>query len=183
MAFWINRISRHPILVFTLVTICFSIAYAQAPLFTSNQNQYFLHGYAQAGDGFLNQDWLANTDDPTPVFSTIVEITYRYFRFEFLFYVYYTLLMGVYIFSLMGIMLKTIDLGSSPVNKVLLLALIITVHSAGIRFALSRLFGDNWTFVLEDGVADQRLLGLVFQPSTFGILLILSIYLFICKRP
>ena len=52
---------------FLLVACVFSLAYGQAPLYYSNQNQYFLHGLAQAGVGHLHEDWLANTVDPTPV--------------------------------------------------------------------------------------------------------------------
>ena len=60
---------------YLLLTLVFSTAYTQSPLFTSNQNQYFLHGLAHAGYGYLHEDWLANTLDPTPVFSFLVEIT------------------------------------------------------------------------------------------------------------
>src|SRR5437867_1808576 len=55
----------------------FAAVYCQAPLYYSNQNQYFLHGLADAGVGFLGDDWLANTKDPTPVFSLLVAATMR----------------------------------------------------------------------------------------------------------
>ncbi|MCK4727086.1 MAG: hypothetical protein KAT29_14840, partial [Anaerolineales bacterium] len=61
------------IIDFIAWTFVFTLVYAQSPLFTSNQNQYFLHGLANAGYGLLNEDWLANTLDPTPVFSLLVE--------------------------------------------------------------------------------------------------------------
>src|SRR5205085_88180 len=35
--------------LFLLGTVLFALVYCQAPLFYSNQNQYFLHGLAQAG--------------------------------------------------------------------------------------------------------------------------------------
>jgi hypothetical protein len=38
------------------------------------------------------------------------------------------------------------------------------------------------TFLVEGGVAGQRLLGQVFQPSTFAVFLVLSLYLFLAKR-
>ena len=34
----------------------FAAAYGQAPLYYSNQNQYFLHGLAEAGEGLLAED-------------------------------------------------------------------------------------------------------------------------------
>ena len=58
-------------LLFLAGSAVFAAAYCQAPLFYSNQNQYFLHGLARAGEGTLSDDWLANTRDPTPAFSKL----------------------------------------------------------------------------------------------------------------
>jgi hypothetical protein len=88
---------------FLAISILFAIAYAQSPLYTSNQNQYFLHGLAAAGFGTLGNDWLANTRDPTPVFSKLVEWTFRSTRQKEIFYAYYAILMGIYITSLTGL--------------------------------------------------------------------------------
>ena len=49
----------------TLAVLAFGLSYGRSPLYTSNQNQYFLHGAARAGIGFLREDRLANTADPT----------------------------------------------------------------------------------------------------------------------
>ena len=57
--------------------VLFAVAHTQSPLYYSNQNQYFLHGLAAAGYGHLSDDWLANTADPTPVFSAFVTASYR----------------------------------------------------------------------------------------------------------
>ncbi|MEA3439884.1 MAG: hypothetical protein U9R58_06345, partial [Chloroflexota bacterium] len=171
------------IIIFLVVTTSFAIAYTQSPLFTSNQNQYFLHGLADAGFGNLSQDWLVNTLDPTPVFSQLVSLTDQFFGPHFIFYFYYALLMGVYLFSLVGIVLNVYELRRTPAAFSVFLALLILVHSAGLRFLLSRTLGVNWAYILEDGLADQRILGPVFQPSTFGVLLILSIYLCLHKHP
>src|SRR5260370_42143466 len=67
---------RMPLMLFWVSA--FALAYTQSPLFFSNQNQYFVHGLAEGGFGFLNQDWLATTADPTPVFSAIIAFSYRY---------------------------------------------------------------------------------------------------------
>jgi hypothetical protein len=169
--------------VFVVWTVLFAIAYSQSPLYTSNQNQYFLHGLARAGYGYLEHDWLANTLDPTPVFSGLVAITYRIFQTTSIFYIYYAFLMGIYLFSLYGIADKTFQISSSKVSSLLFLSAMILVHAAGLRFAFSRAIGVNWAYILEDGVADQRMLGPVFQPSAFGVLLVLSIYLFLDHKP
>jgi hypothetical protein len=158
-------------------TIAFGLAYAQAPLFTSNQNQYFLHGLARAGYGLLRQDWLANTVDPTPVFSLLVELTYRWLPLG-AFYLWTFLLFGVYIYSLDGLASDVFHLQDDPVKHRLFLALFVAAHAALARFILQRILGDSWTYVLEGGLAGQRLLGSVIEPSMFGVFLLLSIYLF-----
>jgi hypothetical protein len=163
-------------------TTAFGLAYAQAPLFTSNQNQYFLHGLARAGYGLLRQDWLANTADPTPVFSLLVEATVRSLPLAF-FYVWTFLLFGVYVFSLDGLASDLFHLRDDPVKHRLFLALFVGVHAALARFLLQRALGDAWAYALEGGLAGQRLLGSVIEPSMFGVFLLLSIYLFYRGKP
>jgi hypothetical protein len=169
--------------LFLFASLLFSIAYTQSPLYTSNQNQYFLHGLAQAGFGNLQQDWLANTQDPTPLFSALVAWTYRLTHVDAVFYGIYGLLMGIYLFSLVGIVAIVFGFRRSTGRYWTFLSLIFLVHSAGWRFALSRLLGANWAYILEDGVAGQRLLGPVLEPSCFAVFLMLSIYLFLTRKP
>jgi hypothetical protein len=163
-------------------SVIFAILYAQSPLYSSNQNQYFLHGLARAGLGFLNRDWLAGTPDPTPVFSALIYLTYVLTHSNLLFYVYYALLMGVYIFSIFGLMDLLFDLRRSKTRSLLFVALFLGAHSAALRYLLSKLVGSDATFMVEGGVAGQRLLGQVFQPSTFAVFLVLSLYLFLANR-
>lgn len=163
-----------------LWTVLFTLAYSQAPLYTSNQNQYFLHGYAQAGFGFLDQDWLANTLDPTPVFSGLIHLTAQYLAWPPIFYGYFAILAGIYLFSLYGILTEAFQCKNVPNSKRwFYLTVLFLVHSAAIRYLIIRISNPNWAFLLDGGVAGQRLLGEVFQPSTFGVFLILSIYLFL----
>jgi len=162
-------------------TFIFTVVYAQSPLFTSNQNQYFLHGLAEAGIGFLKQDWLANTLDPTPVFSFLVYITYRFSHTYMWFYLWYAILLGIYLFSLLGIA-RTLFKAQSQKSTIIYFALILGLHSAALRFLISQAINPNWAYLFEGGVAGQRLFGPVFQPSTFGVFLIVSIYLFLQKR-
>ena len=68
--------SCHIVEALTLA-LAFALAHTQSPLFYSNQNQYLLHGLATGGHGHLSHDWLANTRDPTPVFSALVAAGYR----------------------------------------------------------------------------------------------------------
>ena len=163
------------------LALLFGIIYAQSPLYTSNQNQYFLHGMAAAGFGNLDQDWLANTLDPTPVFSQLIRITNQIPLSELIVYTYYIILMGIYLLSIIGIARILFNL-QGRAALVIFVTVIIAVHSAALRYLLSRGIGEEWTFVFEGGVAGQRVLGVVFQPSTFGVLLVLSLYLFLKNR-
>lgn len=168
-----------PLIVWAVIFIS---AYTQSPLFTSNQNQYFLHGIAASGFGFLYQDWLVNTFDPTPVFSAFVQVVARSLPTWF-FYLVAGFLIGLYFWLLVKIVSETINHSLSTTEQALFFSILVVVHSAAWRFALSRLLGANWSYVLEDGLADQRLLGPVLQPSMFGVLLLLSIWLFLKNRP
>lgn len=114
-------------------SMIFGIIYAQSPLYTSNQNTYFLHGLASAGLGNLKTDWLANTADPTPVFSGLVFLTYALTHSGALFYVYYALLMGIYLYSMTGIAELLFGLGQSKTKKLIFFTLLLGLHSAALR--------------------------------------------------
>ncbi len=161
----------------------FAVIYGQSPLYTSNQNSKFLHGLARAGIGYLSNDWLANTMDPLPIFSGLVFITARVFPTGTPFYLYYALLMGVYLIAILGIMNVIFNISKDKTHKLIFLTLFLVLHSAALRFLLSSVVGVADPFLLEGGVAGQRLLGQVFQPGTFGVFLVLSIYLFLRGQP
>ncbi|MFV1858734.1 MAG: DUF6798 domain-containing protein [Anaerolineales bacterium] len=162
--------------------VLLGLAYGQAPLYTSNQNQYFLHGLAQAGQGLLAEDWLANTTDPTPVFTWLVVVTARYLP-RATFYLYYFLLFAVYLYSLRRISDRLFDLERSRATRWIYLALIFVTHSAALHVLLSRGVGGDWEYLFDGGLAGQRLLGTVLQPSSFGVFLLLSVQLFLEDRP
>ncbi len=171
-----------PIAFFIVLTALFALAYNQSPLYTSNQYQYFLHGLARAGVGTLSEDWLANTLDPTPLFSLLVDITAR-LQAQGLFYIYYALIMGVYLFSLIGIIETLFPVRQSALTWHLFFSAMILLHSAGLRYLLSLGLGPDWIYLFEGGVAGQRLLGPVFQPSVFGVFLLLSILQYLREKP
>jgi hypothetical protein len=160
----------------------FTLAYTQAPLYTSNQNQYFLHGLARAGFGFLNEDWLVSTLDPTPVFSKFIEISWRLIPWRPVFHLYYGILAGVYLFSMLGIVNQLWGLSKTRSKRWIFLTILVILHSAALRYVIVSLLGQNWDYLFDGGVAGQRLLGTVLQPSTFGVFLILSIYLFLRSK-
>jgi hypothetical protein len=90
--------------------------------------------------------------------------------------------MGVYLFSVYGLMDLLFGLRHSRTRSLLFVALFLAAHSAALRYLLSKVMGSAATFMVEGGVAGQRLLGQVFQPSTFAVFLVLSLYLFLANR-
>lgn len=150
--------------------LIFSASYTQAFLYAGNQHERFLRGLALSGEGFLKDDWTARTIDSLPAFSFLVYLTNSYLH-EYFFYAYYIVIFGIYIYSLMGIASLIFDLKKSKLNYLAVFTVVLLYHSRLARVK-----------ILERGVAGQYLLGPEFQNSAFGVLLILSIYLFLRRH-
>lgn len=153
-----------------LVSLAFASAYGLAPLFYSNQNQYFLHGFAYAEYGYLHHDWLAETTDPTPFFSHGIEWVVRHLPLETLIAAQF-LMLAAYAWGLLRI-------GESLFGgekRWLFATLLVLIHSAGARWLSYRLLGQDYPWYFQAGVAGQYVTGAMFQPSVFGILLVLGI--------
>jgi hypothetical protein len=162
--------------------VAFAIAHTLAPLYFSNQNQYLLHGAAEAGVGLLGEDWLANTQDPTPTFSALVAFTYRYLGENFLHVEYFVLLL-IYYCSLAAV---PDLLPGPPLTRLARCAygtFVIVIHAAILRVWSVRLFGVDYPWYFQSGVAGQYILGPSLQPSAFGVLLVTSVVAFASGRP
>jgi hypothetical protein len=169
--------------VFLAGTVLFALAYTQTPLYGPNQDQYFLHGLARAGYGFLSRDWLAGTLDPTPLFSLMVEGLYRLTHWAPAFYLMYALLLGIYYFSAIDICAAVFSIRVSSSARWMLALGVLLLHSILFRAVIARALPGWGGYLLEDGLAEQRILGAVLQPSVFGILLVVSIRFFLVRRP
>jgi hypothetical protein len=173
----------------------FAAACGQPQLYFSNQNQYFLHGLAAAGRGDLVHDWLANTRDPTPVFSTGVAWIYAHVG-EWGFYAIYAVLQGVYFISLVALIDAAFGLPRSRPARFVLLTLLVAVGGCATRWASLYVSGTLLpTYLhrplnpidvpryLQQGLASQYLLAQGLQPSAFGVLLLASMACFARGRP
>jgi hypothetical protein len=177
--------ARHRLRTIALVVLGvagFAAAYGQAPLYYSNQNQYFLHGLADAGYGDLHDDWLAGTLDPTPVFSALVSLTAHYLH-PWMFHIYQGILLAVYATAILGLFAWLAGPTIAARRWPIFLALLVAVHSAGARWLSYRLFGVDYPSYMQAGVAGQYVLGGMLQPSVFGVLLVVSICLFARGKP
>jgi hypothetical protein len=169
--------------LFLLGAAVFAAAYCQAPLYYSNQNQYFLHGAADAGVGLLSEDWLAKkTRDPCPLFSGLVTLTLRFLH-PAAFYLYYGLVLGIYAAALFGLFVFVAGKDAAARRWPIFAALVLLTHAALPRWCSCHWLGYDYHWFLQAGVAGQYLLGPVFQPSVFGILLVVAVCLFVHGRP
>lgn len=174
--------SRRTVLLTLIIwAVIFGIAFTQWPLYSENQNTKYLQGLAGAGYGELADDWLANTLDPLPVFSALVGLTYRFLH-PGLFYLYQAFLLSVYLFSLAGIADKVFGLGRTRAGQFLFLTIMVWLHSSLLPPFNWPVFNTSLGWLLQAGVANQYLFNPVFQPATFGVLLLFSSYLFLADR-
>ncbi|MEM9217372.1 MAG: DUF6798 domain-containing protein [Cyanobacteria bacterium P01_F01_bin.150] len=171
---------RGAIAQFLLWGLLFGIGYTQDAIYNSpeNQNTKYFHALARAGHGFLSEDWLATTLDPLPAFTALVQFTYTYLHPEYAFYVYYLLIFGLYIYSLRGIADSVFPISHHPLRISIFLALFFFIHIVHIEIFT---FDTGWE--LHAGVAEQYILGPVFQPANFGAFILLSIHLFLRRHP
>lgn len=163
---------------FFLIAFVFGIAYTQQPLYYDNQTTKFLHGLAQAGYGFLENDWLANTIDPLPAFTFLVRTTYSYLH-EYLFYFYYIVIFGIYVYSITGIVSLTFNINTDRAKYLTFFAIVLALHC--VRIWIDPLELDTDT-TIHYGVAEQYVLGPYFQPCNFGVFIIFSIYRFLHRN-
>lgn len=168
-----------------LVAACavgFAIAHTQAPLFYSNQNQYLLHGLANGGYGNLASDWLANTKDPTPLFSLGIEWSYRLAGLWPI-HAGFTLILIAY-FLIAWPLARTLT-GLTNTRQALLgfAALFTAAHAAILRLFSVKLTGVDYPWFFQAGVAGQFALGPGLQPSCFAVLLFASLLAYASGRP
>ncbi|MBT3834748.1 hypothetical protein HOF56_00710 [Candidatus Peribacteria bacterium] len=160
------------IALFAAITAIFGLSYTQHSLYTAHY--YLFFGLSKSEFGFLSGDWLALGVDPFPIFSFIVKITYKYLS-EYLFYIYPLLLAGVYALSFIGIAFEIFPkIRESKNLRFIFFAIFILIHS---KLFYNLTFKMGWVFT--QGVANYYLLGPAFQPSMFGVFLLLSIFLFL----
>lgn len=165
-----------------LLAAAFAAAHTQAPLFYSNQNQYFVHALADGGLGHLSRDWLANTTDPTPVFTAVGAVTHRHLGDRAFQAAYFALLMG-YFLSVRWLVAGLPGVPDTRGFRVAWAAGFTAAHAAVLRVASVRLTGVDYPWFLQAGVAGQYLLGPGLQPSAFGVLLVAGLAAFLHRRP
>lgn len=160
----------------------FAVAHTQSPLFFSNQNQYLLHGLADAGYGHLSRDWLANTKDPTPLFSAAVAVGDQVGGLGSIQVAYFVLLTG-YLLAAWRLAAAVSGLAPTVPHVLGFAAAFTAAHAAVLRLGSVALTGVDYPWYLQAGVAGQYALGPGLQPSSFGVLLVAAVAAFANGRP
>lgn len=183
-----TRFPSNKILTCAAASILFACAFYQLPLFSVNQHTYFLHGLAQAGYGYLAEDWLGNQTDHIPAFSFLVTQVHT-LSINWLFHVLFGLLVFLYAASLALIAFQPQREAPRLPHLVLFFALLTLLHCAWILEPFSHGAAGNpvaamqrLAYLITNGVAGQTIIGLFFQPSSFGVLLLTSIACFLLRR-
>lgn len=145
------------------------------PLYVSNQNTYFLHGLADSTLPSLKTDWLVNRQDPYPIFSFLVKSTTMYLS-ESMFYIYLIVLVLLTFLSLWAISANVFEMHRRQHRYIFLGLGIVLLQSGWLTSIGVRI--DN----PMSGVASQRLIDPSLQPSTFGVFLLVSIWLYLENR-
>ena len=168
-----------------LVAACllFAGAYYQLSLFVSNQNTYFLVGLANAGYGYLSSDWLAQQTDVVPVFSALVSLVHAHSS-HWIFYALFSGIAAVYALSLFTIVARLYPTTSRIAQPAAFFALLTLIHAPWVLSPFSGLIPGLRTIqtlaeLSTSGLAGQYVLEHYLQPSTFGVLFLTSIALFI----
>jgi len=163
-----------------IATITFALAYGQFPLYKGNYNTYLLHGFAAAGRGQLAFDWLVGTSDPFPVFSALIALPAA-LDWRWFFYFGHAALLGVYLFATMRLVEGAYG-QHGPISTVSLLFVLAFPQVWLGRDAISQVFDGDWAWYLQAGVAEQYVVGHMFQPSLFGVLCLASLAAFAQRR-
>jgi hypothetical protein len=160
----------------------FAVAHTQAPLYFSNQNQYLLHGAAAGGHAALAGDWLANTADPTPLFSAVVALLYRFLDPALLHPLYVLVLMG-YFAAAVRLAEAAPGYPAAGPGRFVAPALLVAAHAGFFRWLSVRWAGYDYPWLLQCGLAGQYVLGPSVQPSAFGPLLLGGVAAAARRRP
>lgn len=169
----------HRIAFHGLFGMLLMVCYPFQALYSGNQNIYFLWGMAKAGVGSLALDPLLVESDPFPLFSCVVYGVVKFLH-PWIFHGLYWLVNCVYSYALFGIVNQVFDVYRRQAKMALLAALVLLMHTGALWGGFFRIMFDvDLSWVWDSGIAEQGVLRGYFQPSTSGVLLLLSVYFFL----
>ena len=155
--------------------LLFGLAYAQKPIFTSNQNTKFITGLSLAEYGDIAADWMAHITDPFPVFSHLLKWTYQFFGLYVGVHLSFLMLTGIYALFCVWLAHTRLKNENNRAEKLWIFSFLwLLIHTEGLR--------QFWGHFFPEGLAYQYMLGEYYQPCCFGVFLIGGITAYISKR-
>ena len=149
---------------------------------TGNQCIYFFWGIKNSGFGFLENDFLATQADPFPLFSWVVQYSYSFFGSNNFLFLYW-LLNLIYVIAVFEIAEEVSKQLSLKLNKLLFTSFFLFANCTLIwGFFFSRFFNLDLRWAWDSGFAEQGILRGYFQPSVFGVFILLSVALFAKRK-
>jgi hypothetical protein len=164
------------------LSVGFAVAYGLGAAFSGNQNSYLLHAFAEFDGSALRHDWVANTQDPFPLFTALMAPLLPWGPTAVL-AVGQLALIAVYAYALTSIVEQTLRERASGRAVIATCVALAAVHSRLLASVSMRVLHTDARALLTEGVASQYLLGPGLQPSVFGVLLIVSISFYLAGRP
>jgi len=186
----LKNISTSRIGLWIICCLLFAGSYIQPPLYTSNQNTYFLPGLARAGFGYLQSDFLAQETDIVPVFSALVTLIHL-FGHDWMFFFIFFLLAAVYAVSISAIANLSYSKDWQIDHIIPFLVILALMYGDQIMSRLAKMIPvlaqsmqvfQKLSFLSTNGVAEQSIISNYLQPSTFGVLFLASITFFLCGK-
>jgi hypothetical protein len=158
-----------------VLIVVFPVIYGLDPLYSSDQNDKFLHGLAASRVGYLNEDWIVNTPDPFVAFSALVAVTSDIHAG--LFYLYFAALIGVYAWSLVSIVTSTVEVARNGASVTLFVLGMLTLHST--LLGEYQLGAEDLRYLFTGGVANKGMFHSYLTPDTFSVFILFSIALYL----
>jgi hypothetical protein len=164
------------LLFWLLAGAVLAVAHTIQPLSASNHTTYLLHGLADAGVGYLSEDWLAQTPDMSPAFSVLVR-GLHWIAGPYGIRAGFVGVVAAYVWALFRIGAPGAGAIPGRASEWLVLGALVVMHAKLFDDALPREFGGEWARFFSWGFAGQYLLNRMFQPCLFGAALLVGVVL------
>lgn len=150
-----------------------AVAYPWHPLYSGNQNVYLVHALARTIMPGLQSDPIFLQPDPFPLFTWLSMALIHVH--PLCMHVAYALLCGVYVHALFGLVQTLVPKALEDARLLPFCTLFVILHTNELWGTLLRsLAGIDLRWFFDSGMAEQGVLRGYWQPSVFGVFLLLG---------
>lgn len=150
-----------------------ALAYPLQPLYSGNQNVYLVHALAETVMPALLTDGVYLQPDPFPFFTVVSKWLLNFSPWAL--HLGYVLLTGVYVHALFRIVQQVVPEVFAQGRSLVFAAFFLLMHCSEVWGSfLGFLFNLDLRWAFDSGLAEQGLLRGYWQPSVFGVFLLLG---------